>query len=84
MKYLNILAPYLGLMAGVSAIPLEERQDVQTVHLTFHAGPAEYSLALPADGSVHQTSESSFLFTNTPTYTHKKERNNHSCYNNPN
>ncbi|KAH6616096.1 hypothetical protein B0J18DRAFT_373123 [Chaetomium sp. MPI-SDFR-AT-0129] len=55
MKYLNILAPALGLMAGVSAIPLEERQAVQTVHLTFHAGPAEYSLALPADGSVHQT-----------------------------
>jgi hypothetical protein len=56
MKYLNILAPALGLLASTSAMPLEERDDVQTVHLTFHGGPAEYSLAIPADGSFHATS----------------------------
>jgi len=55
MKYLNILAPALGLLASTSAMPLEERDDVQTVHLTFHGGPAEYSLAIPADGSFHAT-----------------------------
>ncbi|KAH6845636.1 hypothetical protein B0I37DRAFT_312731 [Chaetomium sp. MPI-CAGE-AT-0009] len=54
MKYLNILAPALGLLASTSAMPLEER-DVQTVHLTFQAGPANYAMAIPADGSVHQT-----------------------------
>jgi hypothetical protein len=56
MKYLTILAPALGLLASASAIPLEERDDVQTVHLTFHGGPAEYSMAIPADGTVYPTS----------------------------
>ena len=56
MKYLSILAPALGLLATTSAMPLEERDDVQTVHLTFHGGPAEYSLAIPADGTIHPTS----------------------------
>jgi hypothetical protein len=55
MKYLTTLASALGLLASASAIPLEER-DVQTVHLTFHGGPAEYSLAIPADGVVYPTS----------------------------
>ncbi|KAK4034682.1 hypothetical protein C8A01DRAFT_18554 [Parachaetomium inaequale] len=55
MKYFTILAPALGLLASASAIPLEERDDVQTVHLTFHGGPAEYSMAIPADGTVHPT-----------------------------
>ncbi|ETS78577.1 hypothetical protein PFICI_10639 [Pestalotiopsis fici W106-1] len=38
----------LGLLACASA-------DVQTVHLTFHGGPAQYSLTIPADGQVYQT-----------------------------
>ncbi|KAK3899031.1 hypothetical protein C8A05DRAFT_18473 [Staphylotrichum tortipilum] len=56
MKYLATLASALSLLAtgGVTAMPLEER-DVQTVHLTFHGGPAEYSMAIPADGSMHNT-----------------------------
>ncbi|KAG7284806.1 hypothetical protein NEMBOFW57_009421 [Staphylotrichum longicolle] len=54
MKYLTALASALGLLASASAIPLEER-DAQTVHLTFHGGPAEYSLAIPADGVVYPT-----------------------------
>ena len=44
----------LGLVAATPA-PLQER-DVQTVHLTFHGGPASYSMAFPADGKVYQTS----------------------------
>ncbi|KAK3299483.1 uncharacterized protein B0H64DRAFT_371821 [Chaetomium fimeti] len=55
MKYLSILAPALGLLATTSAMPLEERDDVQTVHLTFHAGPTNYTMAIPADGSSHDT-----------------------------
>ncbi|KAK4238784.1 hypothetical protein C8A03DRAFT_43523 [Achaetomium macrosporum] len=54
MKYLATLASALGLMASVSAIPLEER-DVQTVHLTFHGGPAQYDMVFPADGTVYPT-----------------------------
>lgn len=38
------------LAASVSA-------DVQTVHLTFHGGPAEYSLTFPADGEIYPTSK---------------------------
>ena len=48
----------LGLVVATPA-PLQER-DVQTVHLTFHGGPASYSMAFPADGKVYQTSM--FLF----------------------
>jgi len=52
MLYTIILAAGL-----VSASPLSER-DVQTVHLTFHGGPASYTMAFPADGKVYQTSKS--------------------------
>ncbi|KAK6212545.1 hypothetical protein LQW54_005129 [Pestalotiopsis sp. IQ-011] len=45
----------LGLVATSGAQALEPRADVQTVHLTFHGGPAQYSLAIPADGQVYQT-----------------------------
>lgn len=48
----------LGLVATSGAQALEPRADVQTVHLTFHGGPAQYSLAIPADGQVYQTSKS--------------------------
>ncbi len=60
MKYLTALASALGLLASTSAAPVEER-DVQTVHLTFHGGPAEYSMAIPADGTVYPTSNHPFL-----------------------
>ncbi|KAK1760055.1 hypothetical protein QBC47DRAFT_366306 [Echria macrotheca] len=51
MKVYAALALALGL---ASATPIQER-DVQTVHLTFHGGPASYSLAIPADGKVYPT-----------------------------
>ncbi|KAK0610162.1 hypothetical protein B0T17DRAFT_546031 [Bombardia bombarda] len=58
MKSLTpVLLLALGLITGSTAAPLEER-DVQTVHLTFHGGPAEYSLAFPADGNVYATNSS--------------------------
>ncbi|GAB1318126.1 hypothetical protein MFIFM68171_08336 [Madurella fahalii] len=53
MKYLALLASALGL-AAASVIPLEQR-DVQTVHLKFRAGPAEYDMAFPADGAERLT-----------------------------
>ena len=57
MKCTAFLASALGLLASASAIPLDGRQDeAQTVHLTFHGGPAQYSMAIPADGTVHPTS----------------------------
>jgi hypothetical protein len=58
MKYLTTLTSALGLLASVSAVPIEERDDAQTVHLTFHGGPATYSMAFPADGTVYPTSNS--------------------------
>ncbi|KAL2157284.1 hypothetical protein VTH06DRAFT_6222 [Thermothelomyces fergusii] len=56
MKSLSVLVMAFCLLVMALAVPLvDERDGVQTVHLIFHAGPAEYSLAIPADGSVHQT-----------------------------
>jgi hypothetical protein len=55
MKYFAAVAATIGLMATTSAVPLEER-DVQTVHLTFHGGPAQYDMAFPADGNIYPTS----------------------------
>ncbi|KAL2193241.1 hypothetical protein P885DRAFT_81511 [Corynascus similis CBS 632.67] len=55
MRSLGMFAAAFGLLATASAIPVEERDDVQIVHLNFHGGPANYTLAIPADGSVHET-----------------------------
>ncbi|KAK6084337.1 hypothetical protein SCUP234_01861 [Seiridium cupressi] len=41
----------LGLIATSIAQPLEARDQFQTVHLTFHGGPASYSMAILANGS---------------------------------
>ena len=49
----------LGLAASAIASPLEvleTRQGVQVAHLTFHGGPASYSLDVPADGREVPTS----------------------------
>ena len=47
----------LGLaVASAVASPLEDRQNVQVAHLTFHGGPASYSLSVPADGREVPTS----------------------------
>lgn len=48
----------LGLAGAALALPaLERRDDAQTVHLTFHGGPASYSMEFPADGAVRETSK---------------------------
>ncbi|KAK0738019.1 hypothetical protein B0T18DRAFT_440922 [Schizothecium vesticola] len=52
MKSLTLLL----LLPFTLATPLQERADPpQTVHLTFHGGPASYSLSFPADGVIRQT-----------------------------
>lgn len=33
-----------------------EPRSFQTVHLTFHGGPASYDLTIPADGTQYPTS----------------------------
>ncbi|KAH7237423.1 hypothetical protein FSOLCH5_004771 [Fusarium solani] len=46
----------IAIFAGVHAMPNPvERDDVQTVHLTFHGGPASYEMTFPADGKTRQT-----------------------------
>ncbi|KAL5344661.1 hypothetical protein ACLOAV_010353 [Pseudogymnoascus australis] len=42
-------------LALPAAEQLDERDHVQTVHLTFHGGPASYDMAFPADGTVYPT-----------------------------
>lgn len=50
----------LILSVTVLALPtteqLDERDHVQTVHLTLHGGPTSYDMAFPADGAVYPTS----------------------------
>ncbi|KAF7560040.1 hypothetical protein G7046_g4105 [Stylonectria norvegica] len=60
----------LGLCARVLARPgLEARDDVQTVHLTFHGGPASYSLEFPANGETFATnSDISVNIVDAPDY----------------
>ncbi|KAJ3531261.1 hypothetical protein NM208_g8952 [Fusarium decemcellulare] len=55
MKFtLSILS--VALFGGASALPnLNERASVQTVHLTFHGGPASYKMTFPADGKTRKT-----------------------------
>ncbi|KAI1843786.1 hypothetical protein JX266_010045 [Neoarthrinium moseri] len=55
MKFTLFAALSLGVTANSNATPLDARDGVQTVHLTFHGGPASYSLTIPADGKIHQT-----------------------------
>lgn len=58
MKFAATLLTALALVLPALGHPLEERDDVQTVHLTFHGGPASYDLAIPADGNTYPTSKS--------------------------
>lgn len=57
-KAISVVALALGLAV---ASPILEERDVQTVHLTFHGGPAQYSMAFPADGQIYPTSTSPSL-----------------------
>ncbi|KAK2027154.1 hypothetical protein LX32DRAFT_641151 [Colletotrichum zoysiae] len=50
-----IIFTFLSIVAPTLSQPLEERDVFQTVHLTFHGGPASYELVIPADGQVHAT-----------------------------
>lgn len=54
MKFLY--SAILAMVTVALSSPLEERE-VQVAHLTFHGGPASYELAVPADGTVVQTSK---------------------------
>ncbi|WYZ42477.1 hypothetical protein EsH8_VI_000176 [Colletotrichum jinshuiense] len=55
MMLSTFLLTILSLAPSSLAHPLEERDEVQTVHLTFHGGPASYDLAIPANGQVYPT-----------------------------
>jgi hypothetical protein len=68
MKFAATLASTLALLGSALAAPapapeLDARggghHPAQTVHLTFHAGPVSYSLAIPADGSFNPTNQNS-------------------------
>lgn len=56
MKVSAIVFASLSTILPALSHPLEERDGVQTVHLTFHGGPASYVLNIPADGQVYPTS----------------------------
>lgn len=60
MKFLH--SSVLAMAATVFSSPIEDRQ-VQVAHLTFHGGPASYELAVPADGTVVQTSKTVLVLT---------------------
>lgn len=53
--------PTIALILSGTALALpaaeerDKRDTVQTVHLTFHGGPASFDMAFPADGTVHPT-----------------------------
>lgn len=63
MKVLTTLALAVGL---ASAAAVEPRAPPQIVHLTFHGGPAEYSMTFPADGQKRNTSQSKIPFPPVP------------------
>lgn len=47
--------PVAVILGSALAHPTIEERDFQTVHLIFHAGPASYEMAFPADGLAHPT-----------------------------
>lgn len=54
--------PTIALILSGTALALpaaEQRDTVQTVHLTFYGGPASYEMAFPADGTEYPTSGAS-------------------------
>ncbi|KAK1542353.1 hypothetical protein CPAR01_05740 [Colletotrichum paranaense] len=54
MKFAVLLIPISFILPSLSH-PLEDRDAPQTVHLTFHGGPASYEMTIPADGQVYPT-----------------------------
>lgn len=67
MKFLY--SAILAMATTALSSPLEERE-VQVAHLTFHGGPASYELAVPADGTVVQTSKPYPMFIRLSTSIH--------------
>ncbi|GAP89451.1 hypothetical protein SAMD00023353_4000920 [Rosellinia necatrix] len=68
MQFTTSLIATLGLIAGTQAHPAVEAR-VAVAHLTFHGGPASYSLAVPADGrTVPTNNEISVDTIDTPDY----------------
>lgn len=52
----------ISMLTGALARPgVEFRDAVQTVHLTFHGGPASYTMSFPADGKTRATRVSHIL-----------------------
>ncbi|KAK7428108.1 hypothetical protein QQZ08_005347 [Neonectria magnoliae] len=46
----------ISMLTGALARPgVESRDAAQTVHLTFHGGPASYKMSFPADGKTRAT-----------------------------
>lgn len=61
----------LGFAAVGLALPaLEQRDEPQTVRLTFHGGPASYSMEFPADGVVRETGKPPSFSTSCLTQIH--------------
>ncbi|SPN99816.1 uncharacterized protein DNG_02668 [Cephalotrichum gorgonifer] len=52
---LSVLSVVAFAAAALARPGLEQRDDAQIVHLTFHGGPASYAMEFAADGVVHQT-----------------------------
>lgn len=56
MKFSALLTSISFILPSLSH-PLEDRDAPQTVHLTFHGGPASYEMTIPADGQIYPTSQ---------------------------
>ncbi|KXH62827.1 hypothetical protein CNYM01_03688 [Colletotrichum nymphaeae SA-01] len=54
MKFSALLTSISFILPSLSH-PLEDRDAPQTVHLTFHGGPASYEMTIPADGQIYPT-----------------------------
>ena len=58
MKFATAIISTLFVAGSALAHPAEiHERDAQIVNLKFHAGPAEYSMTIPADGTKYPTSE---------------------------
>ncbi|KAI9904449.1 hypothetical protein N3K66_000978 [Trichothecium roseum] len=62
----------LGLAAAALSqpyAPISRRDGIQVAHLTFHGGPASYSLIIPSDGQVFYTnSDAAINIIDAPDY----------------
>ncbi|KAI5463962.1 hypothetical protein BGZ63DRAFT_481218 [Mariannaea sp. PMI_226] len=69
MKFTQTFLAIATLSWATARPNLIPRADVQTVKLTFHGGPASYTMEFPADGQTRQTnSDISVNIIDTPDY----------------